>query len=112
MQRLSAIALSLLLFWGQVSIMASPTQADTWADRSCCSCKRASCCVARPAPGSAPLPLATAPTISQSHTWFSLTTSPAWILPRGEVEVFSFDSSARLTAAPVPLFQRDCARLI
>jgi len=112
MKRLSAIALSLLLFWGQVSVMASAAQADPRADRSCCSCQKASCCVARSAPESAPLPVAATPATSQSHNWFSLTASPAWILPLGEAEVFSFGPSVRPTAAPVPLFQRDCARLI
>jgi len=112
MKRLSAIVLSLPLFWVQVFVMAEPVQAGTPAKCSCCTCNKADCCVTQSSTGSAPLPAATVQTGSQNLNLFSLTASIAWILPRGEADFSSADDSALLLAARVPLFRRDCALLI
>ena len=112
MKRLSAIVLSLLLFWVQVFVMAEPVQAGTPAKCSCCTCKKTDCCVTQSSTDSAPLPAATVQAGSQNLNSLSLTTSVAWILPRGEADFSSADDSALLLAARVPLFRRDCALLI
>lgn len=112
MKRLSALILSLLLFWVQVFMMAQPVQADAPAKCTCCDCQQTNCCVAKASTDSAPLPLAPAQTGSQNLDSFSITVSIAWTLPRGEADFSSADNSASLLATRVPLFRRDCALLI
>ena len=112
MKRLSAIVLSLLLFWVQVFVMAQPVKANAPAKCTCCACKQTNCCVTKSSTDPAPLPLAPAQTGSQNLHSFSLTPSIAWTLPRGEADFSSADNSPSLLAARVPLFRRDCALLI
>jgi hypothetical protein len=112
MKRLSAIVLSLLLFWVQVFAMAQPVKADAPAKCTCCSCHQSNCCVTKSAPAQAPLPVAPTSTVSQNLNLFSITASLAWMLPRGEADFSSADNSSSLVVARVPLFRRDCALLI
>ena len=58
MKRLSAIVLSLLLFWVQVFVMAQPVKADGPAKCTCCTCKKTNCCVTQSSTDRAPLPAA------------------------------------------------------
>ena len=112
MKRLSAIVLSLLLFWVQVFVMTQPVKADAPAKCACCACKKTTCCAA-PSPTLPVPPLAaTAQTGSQTLTSISLAASIAWMLPRGEADFSSADKSSPHAAARVPLFRRDCALLI
>ena len=112
MKRLSAICLSVLLFWVQVFVMAQPVKADASAKCTCCACKKTRCCVTQSSTDPAPLPAATAPTGSQNLNSFSITASISWTLPRGEADFSSADNLAPRFAARVPLFRRDCALLI
>ncbi|MSU57653.1 MAG: hypothetical protein EXS35_05645 [Pedosphaera sp.] len=110
MKRLSAIVLSLLLFWAQVVVMAQPSGGAKRAG-GCCECK-APCCVAKTSSAPQPQPAAASPSVQFHLNLFALTASTAWLLPRAEAEVFASAASSSVTAARVPLFQRDCARLI
>ena len=112
MKRLSAIVLSLLLFWVQVFVLAQPPRAEAQGQCCGCACKKTNCCVTQSATDPAPLPAATVQTGSQNLNSFSLTASIAWTLPRGEADFFSAYNSPSLSAARVPLFRRDCALLI
>ena len=112
MKRLSAIVLSLLLFWVQVFVMAQPLKADAPAKCTCCACKKSNCCVTQSSTDPAPLPSAAPQTGSQNLNSFSITASIAWVLPRGEADFSSADNSWPQRAARVPLFRRDCALLI
>jgi hypothetical protein len=113
MKRLTAILLSLLLLWVQFIVMAPPAQSGAPARCRCCSCGTGECCVGKSAPSdSAPLPVAPVQTAQLGQNLFTFTASPAWLLPAGEAEVFSAVSASPLSAARVPLFQRNCALLI
>ena len=112
MKRLSAILLSLLLFWVQVFVMAPPVKADAPAKCTCCDCEQTNCCVTQSSTDPTPLPAAAAPTGSQNLNSFSITASISWTLPRGEADFSSADKLAPRCAARVPLFRRDCALLI
>ena len=112
MKRLSAILLSLLLFWVQVSMMARPVKADSPAKCTCCACKKTHCCVTQSPTDSAPPSAATVQTGSQNPNSFSLTAAIAWTLPRGGADFSSADNSSPRSAARLPLFRRDCAWLI
>ena len=112
MKRLSAIVLSLLLFWVQVFVMAQPPRAEAPAQCCGCACAKPKCCVTQSASDPAPLPAANVQTGSQNLNLLSLTVSIAWMLPRGESDFSSADISPSLRAALVPLFRRDCALLI
>ena len=111
MKRLSAIVLSLLLFWVQVFVMAQPVKADAPARCCGCACKKSNCCVTQSSTDPAPPLAATVQTGSQNLHSFSITVSVAWTLPRGEAD-FSADNSPSLRAARFPLYRRDCALLI
>ncbi len=113
MQRLTAIFLSLLLFWVQAVVLAQPALAEAPAKCTCCSCKTAKCCVGESSPiDSTPQPVAPSPSVSLNQTLFAFPASLAWSLPAGEAEVFSAASVLPPSAARVPLFTRDCALLI
>jgi len=112
MKRLSAILLSLLLFWVQVCVMAPPAKADAPAKCTCCACKKTNCCVTQSSTDPAPLPAATAPTSSQNLNSFSIAASISWTLPGGEAVFSSADNLAPHFAARLPIFRRDCALLI
>ena len=112
MKRLSALVLSLLLFWVQVFVLAQPVKADAPAICTCCACQRTDCCVTPSAPERAPLPAATAPIGSQSLHSFSAPAALAWLLPHHAAGFVSAAPSPSPLAARVPLFRRDCALLI
>jgi hypothetical protein len=112
MKRLSAIVLSLLLFWVQVFVTAQPAPAGAPAKSNCCSCKRSCCVTPSDASGSAPQPAVPSQSVQLNLDPLTLTASLAWLLPRGAAEIFSAASVSSLSAPRVPLFQRDCALLI
>jgi hypothetical protein len=112
MKRLSAIVLSLLLFWVQVFLVAQPVRAQATAKCACCRCNKGDCCAVKSPGDAAPLPAATVQTGSQNLSSFSLSASIAWMLPRGEADSSRADNTFSLPAARVPLFRRDCALLI
>ena len=112
MKRLSAIVLSLLLFWVQVFLMAQPVQVDQPAKCTCCACNQSNCCVTQSSTDPAPLPEATVQAGSQNLASFSPPASIVWRLPHGAAGSSSADNSPSLLAARVPLFRRDCALLI
>jgi hypothetical protein len=112
MKRLSAIVLSLLLFWVQVFVAVPPVNAESPAKSNCCSCQR-NCCVTQSNPvDSATPPAVPTPSIQLNLGLFAFAASPAWLLPPGEADVFSAACSSPLSAARIPLFTRDCALLI
>src|SRR5262245_43014068 len=112
MKRLSAIVLSLLLFWVQVVVMAPSATAKAAKGCCGCACPKADCCVTRSAPDSLPLPPATVQTGAPNLNSFFLTASVAWMLPCAEADLSSAHLPSPFFAARVPLFQRDCALLI
>lgn len=113
MKRLSAIVLSLILFWVQVVVLAAPAEAGTPKRSGCCSCQTAKCCVAKSRSSeSVPQPCAPVLSFQLNHYLFNSAASPARLLPSGEAGFFSAVSASPLFAAHVPLFMRDCALLI
>lgn len=112
MKRLSAMILSLLLLWAQVFVLAQPVGAATPTACRCCDCQQTDCCVSETS--SAPQPLAGSPvqSVQPNLNQFTITASPAWLLPSGESDVFFTASASPLAAARVPIFTRHCALLI
>lgn len=112
MKRLAAIALSLLLVWVQVFVLAQPAGAAAPTACRCCECEQMDCCVAENASTTQPLAAVPVPTAQLNFNLFALPVSPAWLLPPGELDILSAISVLPLPATRVPLFTRHCALLI
>jgi len=111
MKRLTA--LTLLLMWMHVVVLAQLTQAAAPAKCRCCSCKTGECCVGKSnSPESQPQPVAQVQSAPINLHLFILAASPAWLIPHGQTAVWPAASVSSLTAPRLPLFQRDCALLI
>ena len=117
MKRWLAILFSVLLAGAQgVALSVSFAAASRAGCASCCGCHCgfAKCCMEEPSP--APQPLTTTPTLSispQSQLLLlagaNLTLALPQTLPDSDS---SPPASGFLRAAPVPLFQRNCALLL
>jgi hypothetical protein len=108
-----AIVCSLLLI-GTLFVPASaPAAGDPAAMRGCCcDCSTAACCAAAPSPEPLPVSAAPLPSTSQNQFLPPATARLAWTLPGATEGGFCSSFDWLLTAAVVPLFARNCARLI
>jgi hypothetical protein len=113
-KRLRAILFCLLLVWMQAMVAAPGVLSGTERVAcACCDCGKADCCVTKSPPTpAAPAPLAPVRADSQNQLSLHYTTATAWTLPDAGSRVVAPSASSPLTAARVPLFARDCARLI
>ena len=111
MKRFVAIMLSLIFAWLQAVASVQASVTEVAAKRSCCSCNK-SCCVS--SSGSTSRPLPAPPPAPQPANDLTALTSPAvlWILPAPAPLPFSASALPPSATLPVPLFTRDCARLI
>ena len=111
MKQLSAILFSLLLAWAQ--LLAAPTPVTpAQPAHACCRCGGKMSCCAAPSSGSQPMPAV--PSNAGPQKQFSIS-APAIVtgaLPENRVGLIC--SASRLSLMPygVPLYARDCARLI
>jgi hypothetical protein len=81
---------------------------------ACCRHGVMPCCAAQPASGSQSAPTAPVPSSKVQSSQFSLLAAAfaAWTLPETSASSISSASAPPLMVAGVPLFARDCARLI
>jgi hypothetical protein len=81
---------------------------------ACCRHSVMPCCAAQPASGSQSAPTAPVPSSKVQSSQLSLLAAAfaVWTLPENEAGSSSSASASPLMAAGVPLFARDCARLI
>jgi hypothetical protein len=110
-KQLSAILFSLLLVWAQLSAAPAPVT-PTQPAHACCHCGgKMSCCSA---PSSGSQPVSAIPSNSSVQNQWSLL-APAmmvWTLPKNTAGSISSASRSPFMATGVPLYARDCARLI
>jgi hypothetical protein len=111
MKRLSAIALSLLLLWVQVFVLALPAAAMP-VECLCCECQQTDCCVAESSSGSLPLTATPVPSTQFNLHPFTVAASLVWLLPTGDSDLLSAAPASLFSTVRVPLFTRDCALLI
>jgi hypothetical protein len=109
-KQLSAILFGLLLVWAQ--LLAAPTSVTAAQPaHACCHCGGKMSCCASPS-GSQPMPAVPANAGPQKQLSISAPAIVAWSLPGNRADLVC--SAFRLSLMPdgVPLYARDCARLI
>jgi len=108
-----AIVCSLVLVWTQVVLAQAPAAGVARVIRAPCHCcGKASCCVASTSPESQSAPAAPASSISRNQISLLAAAVPAWTLPDREARPGHTSSFSRVNTAAVPLYARNCARLI
>ena len=112
MKTVPVIVCVLVLAGIQITSAQAPASGTECAARACCECGQASCCAARGSPEPQPAPAAPVFFNSQNQITIPATAVPAWTLPDREARPCSFPSFATVTTAGVPLYARNCARLI
>jgi hypothetical protein len=111
-KRFNAILFSFFLVWAQ--LLAAPMPAcSRQPARACCHCGgKMSCCAAQPSPCSQSAPAVPAPSGIQNQFLLPASVLITWSLPENEAGLISSAFVSPLTATGVPLYARDCARLI
>jgi len=107
-----AIVCSLLLLWTQFVQAQVPAASEVASVCACCACPAKCCAASSPTPESSPL---SATPVSFSSQNLLLTVAPSglvWSLPLAEASSFFPDLTSPFSTAGVPLYARDCARLI
>ena len=113
MKRAVAIILSLTLVWLQMSVSAQTLSTPTPVQScGCCTPKKACCCVEQAAPDTVPVPAAPASANASVDFAAVLTKLVAWTLPEVAPAIVSSPDSSAASFLAVPLFQRNCVRLI
>ena len=112
MKRAAAIVLSLIFLWLQAVSSAPTYSLPAKAAGAGCDCKQMDCCVVPGIPETQSLPATIAPVAG--HTLLSppVSTLVAWTLPATATAHIFVSVSTPLPALGVPLFTRNCARLI
>jgi hypothetical protein len=111
-KQLSAILSGLLLVWAQ--LLAAPTlpACAKQPAHACCHCGGKMSCCAAPSSNSQPAPAIPASSGIQNQFSFLAPALMVWALPENEADSISSAFVSPLTAYGIPLYARDCARLI
>jgi hypothetical protein len=107
-----ALVCSLMLAW-MPAIPAAPASGAARPTRSCCcDCRAMACCAAQPAPETPPVSAAPATSLVQTQLPTLASSAVTWLLPVTATPAPPLSPASLLSLAGVPLFERDCARLI
>lgn len=107
-----AIVCSLLLVWGQFAVASAMCDSTAKLAGNCCHCGgKMNCCSAKPA-SSQPVPANNARAGFQNQIVSPIPAAMVWVLAAAGTTSISPTVSPSLNAGAVPIFERNCARLI
>jgi len=110
-RRFSAILFGLLLVWAQLLAAPMPVVSARPA-QACCHCGGKMSCCAPPSSSSRSAPAVPAPSGVQNQFSFLTPAAVVWSLPENAAGSIASAFELPLTASGVPLFARNCVRLV